>query len=1511
MKRFLWSGIILCIAVASFAFVALNKNRIVLIGDSTVQSGQETRENGLWGWGSALKELYETTDLEIDNEAIAGTSSRTFYRDHFATVLGGLNSGDILLLQFGHNDVGSVTGDGKSSLKGIGTDTRTVTNTAGGTEIVRSYGWYLQQMVQQAKAKGVKPVVVSPVPKNNWNEEFIARDVEEYALWAKQIATQEAVTFLDLHNLVADLYDQLGQTIVDGYFPSDALHTNKIGATETAKIVYQALFDLEIIADPLLNTWELIGAEGQVSDLVSTYPNITTRKEGQNIVPYASFTNSDGLIVKKMTSTGVWEQVGGVVSAYNATTGNFVPQARVWVDAASKLYVTYVDGNNSSKLAMKYWDETSNSWQPLGKNEANLYVSPQNVAYAAVSQLRDNRNHAVAFDAANVPYVVYADNPSASGGTGFPYVKRFVNGAWELVGGVAASSSRTIGFSLAFDSNGSLYLSYLPLATATATAAAIEVKKYTESAGWETFGTPVSGNARFPTMVISNDIMLLSFMNTGSNSRAFLVHGAIASPVWTSFQVAAHNTATDESLWVDAVGNVGLSYIQNYTTARVFYLPKEKVTTALTATDMTQLHASATADGLDAGASRMSIYLSQDGKTYVSYLKSNSAAVVTPVIQRYHMTVDMTEPEEEEEEPGPDEVVTTPKQIEALDRGIVAVRGGSDYVLVSWRLLANESMDLGFNVYRDGIKLNAEPITNSTNYKDVTTENGKYVVVPVVGEEEGESSYAAEVWTQGFLSIPLQMPPTGVSKNGTAYTHTANDLSVGDLDGDGQYEVIVKWEPTLSGDNSAGQRGKVYFDAYKLDGTKLWRIDMGINIRAGAHYTQFLVYDFDGDGKAEIAMRTSDGTVDGAGVVIGDANADYREDSGFILTGPEYLTVFEGATGRAMASVDYVPERGRVSDWGDGYGNRVDRFVAAVAYLDGQRPSMVFGRGYYTRMVRAAWDWRDGKLTQRWVFDTNTKGNESYEHAGNHQMSVADVDNDGKDEIINGASIINDNGKKYSNTERGHGDALHVAKMDPNRENLMIWQPHESVSTYGDAAILLRDAKTNESIVKVAASRDIGRAMAADIDPRYKGYEMWSAAGGLYNATGLQVSTSHPGSMNFGIWWDGDLLRELLDDVVIYKWDYATNTQKRAVDFSPYNVVSNNSTKANPGLSADLLGDWREEVIFRTADSKQLLLFSTGIPTDHKLYTLMHDPMYRVAIAWQNSGYNQPPHPSFYLGADMATQEAPNVELVELEKKAQEITFPALSESTYDVQQLRPQATATSGLMVQYSSDNAAVVKVEGQQLKFVGVGTANITAKQSGNVVWAEAEPVRTTLVVDKGIQTINFETLPTLTVGDKAFAPIASSNAELPITFQSEDQALASIVNNEILVQQEGRAAIVAKQAGNELWEAAADVRQELEILALPSMDVVKVITPNGDGDNDILIIKEIERYPENTFRVFNRQGQLLFQIENYNNSDRVFDGRDAARRLLNDGTYFFKLEWNQDGKNQNQSGWFYLKK
>lgn len=584
-------------------------------------------------------------------------------------------------------------------------------------------------------------------------------------------------------------------------------------------------------------------------------------------------------------------------------------------------------------------------------------------------------------------------------------------------------------------------------------------------------------------------------------------------------------------------------------------------------------------------------------------------------------------------------------QMEWLGRGVVAVRTNSSAVYVGWRLLGTDPSGISFNVYRGTTKINATPITSSTNVVDNITTNNTYTVRPVIGGVEQAASAGAGVTTQAYLNVPLQIPAGGTTPSGEAYTYTANDASVGDLDGDGEYEIILKWDPTNAKDNSqAGYTGNVYIDAYKLNGTRLWRIDLGRNIRAGAHYTQFLVYDFDGDGKAEMACKTADATRDGVGTYIGSSSADYRNTSGYVLTGPEFLTVFNGQTGAAMATTNYLPARGTVSSWGDSYGNRVDRFIACVAYLDGQRPSMVFGRGYYTRLVRVAWDWRNGTLTQRWNFDSNNSGNSAYAGQGNHQLSVADIDGDGKQETINGSSAVNDNGTGSWANGMGHGDALHVSDMDPDRAGLEIWQPYESPGSNGQVGAALVNAATGARLWTVAEpSADVGRGLAADIDPRYKGYECWASRGGLYTVKGVQITTTKP-SINFAVWWDADLSRELLDGTTISKWNYSTSTVSTILSAS--GTASNNSTKATPALSADVLGDWREEVILRASDNSALRIYTTTILATNRIYTLMHDPQYRMAIAWQNGAYNQPPHPGFYLGTDMNTPPTPNIVMV-------------------------------------------------------------------------------------------------------------------------------------------------------------------------------------------------------------------------------------------------------------------------
>lgn len=589
-------------------------------------------------------------------------------------------------------------------------------------------------------------------------------------------------------------------------------------------------------------------------------------------------------------------------------------------------------------------------------------------------------------------------------------------------------------------------------------------------------------------------------------------------------------------------------------------------------------------------------------------------------------------------------------QREDLGRGVVAIRESESAVCLSWRYFSSDPVQTTFNVYRNGEKIAEVPSNVGTFYRDLYAGSEKtvYTVKAVVDGKEQQGKCESYILPadapMGYLQIPLDKPDDGVTPAGDTFTYSANDASIGDVDGDGQYEIILKWDPSNARDNSHdGYTGNVLLDCYRLTGEKLWRIDLGRNIRAGAHYTQFMVFDLDHDGKAEVVMKTADGTVDGKGQVIGKADADYREAGiandkehnrtlqGRILKGNEYLTVFSGLTGEALKTVDYVPARGNVQDWGDDYANRCDRFLACVAYLDGIHPSVVMCRGYYTRTVLAAFDWDGKELTQRWVFDSNNPGGEGYAGQGNHNLRVGDVDGDGCDEIVYGSCAIDNDGKGLYTTGMGHGDAMHMTCFSPTMQGLQVWDCHENKKDGSS----FRDAATGEVLFQVKSPMDVGRCMATDIDPRNIGLEMWSSdSHGLRNLQG-EVIGSTPKSMpvNMAVWWDGDLLRELLDKNTVLKYDWEENICKPLINFD--GAAFNNGTKSNPCLQGDLIGDWREEVLVRDVDSKALRLYVTTIPTQYRFHTFLEDPIYRISIATQNVAYNQPTQPGFYFGTDL------------------------------------------------------------------------------------------------------------------------------------------------------------------------------------------------------------------------------------------------------------------------------------
>jgi hypothetical protein len=597
--------------------------------------------------------------------------------------------------------------------------------------------------------------------------------------------------------------------------------------------------------------------------------------------------------------------------------------------------------------------------------------------------------------------------------------------------------------------------------------------------------------------------------------------------------------------------------------------------------------------------------------------------------------------------------------MEKLDRGLIAVYLPDRGVYLGWRMFGDEYDDqhperFAYAINRDGAPI--ATVTDSTNYFDPDgSPDVQYQVAFVIDGQVLDFSPVVTAWpnNQNYLRVPLQVPAPGVtpatcSNPNETYTYSANDASVGDLDGDGRYEIVLKWDPSNSRDNAQpGCTGNVLLDAYTLDGKQLWRIDLGPNIRAGAHYTQHLVYDFDGDGVSEVVAKTAPGTIDGSigylhtgPAAVDDDSAVYRNSTGYILTGPEYLTVFDGPTGVELASVDFQPARGTVADWGDSIGNNADNYLSTAGFVHDQnpgdpasgRPSIIMARGLYSRAALSAWNWRDGALTLVWIADSS-QGN-MYANQGAHSMMVADVDGDGAQEIIWGSSTISSHGKRQCSTNLGHGDALHVGVLIPSRPGMQVFMPHES----GAVSYDVHDASKCDVLVKGPTfARDNGRGVADDIDPNNPGAEIWSGEStALLSATNGSVVGRAPGSTNFVIYWDADELREIEDGTSITKYGGGTL-------LSCAECAANNNTKATPVLTADLLGDWREEIIWREADSSALRVYTTTDVTKRRIYTLMHDPQYRMQVSAEQSGFNQPPHPGFFIGHNMPIPPKPDI----------------------------------------------------------------------------------------------------------------------------------------------------------------------------------------------------------------------------------------------------------------------------
>ncbi|WP_240930331.1 fibronectin type III domain-containing protein [Isoptericola sp. BMS4] len=1252
-----------------------------IAGDSTVQT-----YDPYWapqaGWGQML-ERFVSDDVTVDNHAIGGRSSKNFIsQGRLDTVLREIRPGDYLYVQFGHNDAS------------YGVDDRFAAPA--------DYRNYLRTFVEGARQRGATPILVTPVSRRSYDEDGRANvSFPEYVREASELAAETGTPLVDLSASSRAYLTEIGPEeaksvflhVPAGVYPNrpdgttDDTHFQEYGAIQMARLVALDTAELDLpLADEIVDAEPpaevpaapagVVAGEVSASGATLTW----TGSEGADIYRVLARTTGAGDDAWELVTTSTIG-VAGLTGLAEGTSydvrvvavngaGESEPSATVTFETKAPIHKfdLQLASNGVTKDGYTPFEDTTLYTEELGygfTSDAGPGGRDRGTGDGKLDDLQRDfllpgEDTPMRVDVPNGTYAVeviwgdligtarlgvtvegtdYGSSNAGRGGTSSKVIQPVVvtDGTIDIV---------AEGWFNGLEITPLLYApTDLAAGDVTVDGSAVEVPlSWTAAqdvAGYRVYRQ--AAGAAEPTSLGDVDASATSFVDTTADVGLEYTYTVVAlddagnesvpsdAVELTTVDPDVPTAATPSGLAVGDVEKNAVSLGWEPVDGALFYHVYREDRSG----DLVLLDRAAGPEYVDTDV------LTTVGYTYaVASVNAGGVSALSGTVTS-------------------DAATNLSRQAERTGRQPVAARS-SDGVYVGWRMLGDDPDDVAFHVYRDGERVTDEPLTGSTNYVDAGgTADATYRVATVADGIEHWATESFGVWDGQTLDIPLDKPEDAYTKDGQPYSYTANDASVADLDGDGEYEYVVKWYPTNAQDNSkAGYTGNTYLDAYELDGTRLWRIDLGVNIRSGAHYTQFQVFDYDGDGKAEVATKTADGTTDGVGTVIGDARADFRQSNGYVLSGPEYLTVFDAETGAALDTIDYVPARGDVGSWGDTYGNRVDRFLAGTAYLDGEHPSMIFSRGYYTRIVIAAFDFDGEEIQQRWVFDTDEAGDE-YRGQGDHSLAIADVDADQKDEIVFGSETIDDDGTVLYNTGLGHGDAQHVSDFDPSRPGLEVYSAHEDMGRSGNVGSTFRAAETGEVLWSTPAEVDTGRAAMGDIDPRYEGAEGWviggdaswdSPVGMLMSASGEQIAEDIPAA-NFTTFWDGDLLTEIGDHdwdgdagvgvPTIAKWDWENSTEVEL--YRAEGTFSNNYTKGTPSLQADLFGDWREELVTRTEDSTALRIATTVIPTEHRLRTLMSDSQYRLAVAWQNTGYNQPPHTSYFIGEGMETPDAPRL----------------------------------------------------------------------------------------------------------------------------------------------------------------------------------------------------------------------------------------------------------------------------